>query len=129
MQNYRIILGIGIIEILIGFITLFFNLVTLIIGANAKTANALFFVIIAGSMSSLIGLGLLKFNKTAYQALIYFSSVIILTKFLILIGIIQLNGALETTIPGWIKTWISIFYHGAVIYFLKRPDVKEVFHV
>jgi hypothetical protein len=76
----------------------------------------------------LIGIGLLLFKKPAYQLLLYFSSVIILSKILIWLEVLQLNGALETTIPSEIKRSISLLYHVSIIYFLTRPGVKKLFH-
>ena len=128
MQSYRTIVIIGTIEILIGLITVLLNIVTLLLLANDKSPNVLAFVIIAGCLSTLIGVGLLKFHKKAYDLLLYFSSVIILSKVLIIFGIIQLNGALETTVPGPVKSSISILYHSFILYYLKRPDIKSIFH-
>src|SRR5262245_29747782 len=82
MQTYRAVLIIGIIEVLIGTITLFGNLIFIILDLNNKSGNVLAFILITGCMSGMIGVGILKFNKIAYNLLIYFSSVIILTKFL-----------------------------------------------
>lgn len=128
MKNYRFVLFLGCIEILIGLVTLFFNFFSLIFGSNTKSPNVLFFVTIAAVASFSIGIGILKFYKIAYQSLLYFSSVIILTKILILLGVIHLDGALETTVPNPVKTFVSIFYHGFVIYYLLKPDIKNIFH-
>ncbi len=128
MKNYRFVLFLGCIEVLIGLVTIFFNFFTLILGTNTKSPNVLFFVTIAATASFSIGVGILKFYKIAYQSLLYFSSVIILTKILILLGIIHLDGSLETTVPGPVKTLVSIAYHGFVIYYLLKPDIKNLFH-
>jgi NADH:ubiquinone oxidoreductase subunit K len=128
IKNYRFVLLLGCIEILIGLVTLFFNFFSLIFGTNTKSPSVLFFVTIAAVASSAIGVGILKFYKIAYQSLLYFSSVIVLTKILILMGVIHLDGALETTVPSSVKTLISIFYHGFVIYFLLKPEIKRNFH-
>lgn len=128
LKNYRFVLFLGCIEILIGLVTLFFNFFALIFGTNTKSPSVLFFVTIAAVSSFSIGVGILKFYKIAYQSLLYFSSVIILTKILILLGVIHLDGALETTVPSPVKTFVSIFYHGFVIYYLLKPDIKNIFH-
>ena len=128
MQNYRFILAIGVTEILIGGITLFFNFVTLALSQNNKPSSVLFFVIITGVASILLGIGFLKFDKTAYKLLLYFASVIMLSKILLMMDVIQLNGALETTIPGPVKNTVSILYHGFVIYYLNKPGIKRIFH-
>ena len=128
IKNYRFVLFLGCIEILIGLITLFFNFFSLIFGTNTKSPNVLFFVTIAAVSSFSIGVGILKFYKIAWQSLLYFSSVIILTKILILLGVIHLDGELETTVPSPVKTFVSIFYHGFVIYYLLKPDIRNIFH-
>ena len=128
MRHYRIILTIGIIEICIGGSTLLSNFLILALSQNNKSFNVFCFVLIAGIISTLLGIGLLKFRKEAYLLLLYFSSVILLSKILIIMNVIQLNGALETTVPGPIKNIISIIYHGFVIAYLNKPGIKQIFH-
>ena len=127
LKTYRPILVIGTIEIIIGAVTLLTNLVTLALSINRKSPNVLLFVVVTGILSSLIGVGLLKFSKVAYQLLIYFSSVIILSKTLILMDIFQLNGSFETMLPSSLRSCISIIYHSFVIFYLMQKDVREVF--
>lgn len=142
MKNYRIILIIGIIEILLGSSALLGNFITLLLGINDKTPNVLLFVAVAGSISTLLGIGILKFNKRAYQILLYFSTVIILSKICILLDIIQLNGALEVSVHralsiplsetfknfmADLKNWISIIYHAAIIYYLSKKEIQTLF--
>ncbi len=128
MQHYRLVLIIGALEILIGSVTVLFNLTTLALSLNAKSPNVLAFVLVSGIMSILIGFGILNLKKPAYQLLLYFSSVILLSKFLIFMEILHLNGALETTIPGPLKNISSIAYHSLVIFYLKKSGVKQIFH-
>lgn len=128
MKNYRAVLVIGLIEIFIGGVTLIGTLGALVLSLNTKTANVLLFVLITGIMSTLLGVGILKFKKFAYQFLLYFSSVIILTKLLIFADIMHLNGELTTFIPSTIKNSISIVYHGLVVYYLSKPGIKDLFH-
>ena len=128
MKYYRPVLLIGAIEILIGSVTIVFNLITLGLSQNNKSFSVLCFVLAAGGMSTLIGIGILKLKTLAYQSLLYFSSVIILSKLLIYLDVIQLNGALETTVPGPVKNILSIIYHGSVIAYLCKPDIKRMFH-
>lgn len=128
MKHYRLILIIGAVEVMIGTITVLFNLITLSLGANNKSPNVLAFVVVSGIASLLIGLGILNLKKLAYQLLLYFSSVVILSKFLVFAGVISLNGALETTIPAPLKTICSIVYHSLVIFYLKKSGVKQIFH-
>ncbi len=127
MTHVKTISIIGIIEILVGGTTLALTSLTFFLGTTQKHPNVLAFVLLTSCVSTLIGIGLLKSNKLAYQALLYFSSVIVLSKVLIFLGIIQLNGALGTQIPDSLKNIISIVYHSAVIYFLTHHTVREVF--
>ncbi len=127
MKHYQTILTIGITEIFIGGITFLLTIGSLVLSVNQKSPNVLTFVIVTSIISSLIGIGILKFNKVAYQTLLYFSSVILLSKILILMDIIQLNGELETTIHPDIKSGISILYHGFVIFYLQRAKIREIF--
>jgi len=128
MKHYRTVLTIGIIEICIGGSTLLSNLATLVQSQNNKSLGVLCFVLIAGALSASLGIGLLKCRKEAYLLLLYFSSIIILSKILIFMGVIQLNGALETTVPSPIKNIASIMYHGFVIAYLSKPGIKQIFH-
>ncbi len=128
MRHYRTVLFIGIIEIAIGGITLASNFITLALSHNSKSLSVLCFVVISGIISTLLGIGLLKFRKEAYLLLLYFSSVIILSKVLIFMNVIHLNGSLETSIPGAVKNTASIVYHGFVIAYLNKPDIKQIFH-
>jgi len=128
MGHFRTILIIGVIEICIGGATLLSTFGSLAAGTNTKTFNVLLFVIVASMVSTSIGIGILKFKKVAYDLLLYFSSVVLFSKLLIVMDIIQLNGALETAIPSYIKDSISIIYHGYVIYYLKKAEIKQVFH-
>ena len=128
MQYYRTVLIIGIIEILIGAVTLAVNVFSIITNTNTKAPNVLFFVIVASVISTLLGIGILKLKKIAYDLLLYFSSVVLLSKILILMDVINLNGALETTIPSTTKSLVSIGYHGFVLYYLMHGNIKEIFH-
>lgn len=127
MPRSKIIIVIAAIEILIGAITLCAIVFSLLTNSNAKTANVLIFVITTSCLSILLGIGLLSSKKMAYDLLIYFSSIIILSKILIFTNIIGLNGYLETSIPDPIKNSISIFYHSFVIAYLRRRNIRKLF--
>ena len=128
MQHFRSVLLIGSIEIGIGGITILGNLISLIIGINQKSPSVLLFVMVAGTISFLLGLGILKFKKLAYDLLLFFAYFVLLTKILILLGVFHLDGSLDNTIPAAFKSLISMGYHGFVIYYLKKPEIKEIFH-
>ena len=128
MQDYRFLLIIGIIEILIGGITFLTNIGSFVLGINPKSPGVMLFVLLAASTSTLIGVGILKFKRTAYNVLLYFSSVVLLSKLLIFMGVLQLNGALETTIPALWKRLVSAGYHAFLLYYLMKPGVRGIFH-
>ena len=142
MNKDEIIQRIGVIEILIGSSALLGNFISLALSLNTKTFNVLSFVIVTGCISVLIGIGILKFSKTAYDLLLYFSSIIILTKILVFFNIIELNGQLEISIHRALhiplaegfknfmigfKNAASVFYHAFVIYFLQQAEIKKLF--
>ena len=127
MKLFRGILVIGIIEILIGGLTLVGTFGAIILGISTKTPNVLFFVITAATVSTLIGVGILQLKAEAYHLLLYFSSVILLSKILFLFDIIHLNGTLATAVPVPAQNIISFLYHGYVIYYLRKEDVRPIF--
>ena len=127
MTKNRTIFYIGITEILIGGITLLGTFGSLVFSENEKTPNVLIFVILTAIASTLIGIGILKLRKLAHQSLVYFSSVIVFSKILMVGGIIQLNGALVTVIPGDVKDSVSLIYHTFLIIYLSREQNKQLF--
>ena len=127
VRGYRTILIIGLVEIFIGSLALISNLTALTFDTNPKDPAVLFFVTLTGTLSAFLGVGLIQFKKFAYQLLLYFSSVIILSKILIFLNIIELNGALDTSIPQSFKDLVSIAYHSFIIYFLTHSEVKKIF--
>ncbi|MCK5215897.1 MAG: hypothetical protein KAR05_11165 [Candidatus Omnitrophica bacterium] len=128
MKTYRAILIIGIIEILIGGVTLFFTLGSLLMSTNTKSLNVLLFVLTAATTSSLLGVGILKFKNIAYRLLVFFAAVVALSKMLIFLDVIRLNGSLETNIPPCFKNGVSMFYHIFLLYYLKKPKIKQIFY-
>jgi len=127
MVKNKVILSIGLIEISIGVITLFVTIGALLFSLNSKSPNVLIFVLITASISTLLGFGILIYSDLAYRLLIYFSSVILLSKILIFADIIRLNGTLETLIPLSSKNIVSIFYHAFVIIYLNIGSIKKQF--
>jgi hypothetical protein len=125
-HNWDIILF-GIIEILIGGVTLTAVLLSLFEGKSTKPLNVLLFVLFTALTSLGIGIGILRHNLNCYRLLLYFSSIIVLSKILIFAKIISINGALETTIPSPVKHIISIIYHSIIILYFTRNRVKEKF--
>lgn len=129
MKKYRKILIVGIIEILIGITTLLGTLFLLIFSLNTKEPNVIFFVTVAACSSTALGFGIIKTQKWAYYLLLYFASMIIFSKIMIFLNIIHLDSSLVSAVPNWLNHVVSLGYHGWLIYFLKRPKVKELFHI
>ena len=119
---------IGILEVAIGGATLLGLLISSAFLIHPKPPNVFTFVAITGTLSTFIGIGILKTWRLAYELLMYFSSVIILSKFLILADLIHLNNSIDVTLPTPIKSWISIIYHAFVLYYLSLEEVKQQFY-
>ena len=115
------------IEIFIGSITLIAATLSLIQGKSSKPPEVLIFVLSASILSVILGIGILRHNLTCYHLLLYFSSIIILSKILVFGRIITLSGALETAVPSSLKNMISILYHSLVIFYFTRPNVQKEF--
>ncbi len=127
MTKDKVILAIALTEILIGCVSLFSNILSLYLGGNIKTLNVFLFVTAAATVSLSLGLGLLNRRKAACQLLIYFSSVIILSKILIFAGIIRLDWTLEASMPAEWKNILSLIYHSFVILYLSRSEAGTYF--
>ena len=127
MKHNKILFAIALIEILIGIITFLAVFLSLVLSSNTKSPNVLIFVIVASLISTLLGMGILQHKKIACDLLIYFSSVVLLSKVLIFADILALNGTLETTLHPNLKNAMSILYHAFVIFYLNRKEIKESF--
>lgn len=127
MKHKCVIKLFAFIEILIGLITFIAVILSLIQGKSTKPIQVLIFVLATATISSYLGFGILKHNLKSYYLLLYFSSVIILSKILIFAKIITLNGALETTIPASFKDTVSILYHSLLIFYFTRKSTREQF--
>jgi len=117
----------AITEILIGLITLTAVILSLAQEKSIKSLEVLVFVLITAIISSGLGWGILRYKLLAYRLLLYFSSIIILSKILIFAKIITLTGALETTIPYSLKNITSVLYHSLLIFYFTRKSIKEKF--
>jgi len=114
-------------EVLIGAVTLFAIFLSLVQGKSAKPPEVLIFVLTTSILSMALGFGILRHNLTCYHLLLYFSSIVILSKILIFGGIITLSGTLETRVPSPLKNIISILYHSLLIFYFTRQSVKGLF--
>lgn len=117
----------GSIEILIGLLTFITVTISLILGNSAKPPMVWIFVLTASVISFSLGIGILRHNRYAYNYLLFFAVIIIISKILIFFKLINLTGALETTIPSAGKNTVSIIYHLILILYFKKASVKEKF--
>ena len=115
------------IEIAIGLITILGVSLSIILKFNTMPLNILSFVYVTSLLSLWLGVGLLNYNRKSYELLIFLAGVVIITKVLIFAQIIELNGALETTIPSNLKNIISVIYHAALLFYLNLGKVKKSF--
>lgn len=121
------ILFFSITEILIGTISLSALLSDMIIMPSAKSPEVVVFILGTALISISLGFGILKRSIDSYHLLLFFSTVIILSKILIFVNIISLNDTLETIVPSGLKNSISIIYHSLVILYFTRKPVKKQF--
>lgn len=125
-QGWGIIIF-GFIEIFIGSVTLIAVSTNLLIGKSTKPPEVLIFVLTTSFISLSLGLGILRRNLTSYHLLLFFATVILLSKILIFAKIIALTGALETTIAQSTKNTVSVIYHSLLIGYFIRPSVRRHF--
>jgi hypothetical protein len=128
MKNKFGVMLFAIIEIFIGLLTLAAVILSLAQGKSTKSLEVLVFVLITAIISNGLGWGILRYKLLAYRLLLYFSSIIILSKILIFAKIITLNGALETTLPSSLKNIISVLYHSLLILYFTRKSIREQFN-
>jgi len=125
-KNYGIIIF-GLIEISIGLVTLVGVIISLILGKSTKPPEVLIFVLTTASISLSLGIGILRRSLSSYHLLLFFATVIIISKILIFAKIITLSGALETNVPSSVKNIASIIYHGLLIFYFVQPSARKEF--
>ncbi|MEK6727855.1 MAG: hypothetical protein AABY28_04180 [Candidatus Omnitrophota bacterium] len=125
-RNYGIFIF-GLIEIGIGLITFFVVIASLILGKSTKPLEVVIFVLTTAAISFSLGLGVLRMNLRSYHLLLFFATVVILSKALIFAKIISLSGALEASIPSQAKNTISILYHILLVGYFISPKVRKAF--
>ncbi|MDD5005070.1 MAG: hypothetical protein PHS93_01020 [Candidatus Omnitrophica bacterium] len=121
------ILLLSTVEIAIGLITFTTLSFSIALNFNTKPLNILIFVYVTSTLSFFLGIGLLRFNRQAYELLMFLAWLVILSKILIFSKIIELNGALETIIPSNYKNFVSIIYHCLLLWYLNLRNVKSLF--
>ena len=127
MKVERLIRLIALAEMLIGLSTIFGLTVTTIMGLSTKSPNVFIFVLLSAGLSSAIGLGILNRQEWARNILVFFAGYVILTKALIFVKLLSLNGEIVTALPNSLKNYISVIYHIFVIIFFTRNPVKAFF--
>lgn len=126
LRNLGVIIF-GLVELIIGCVTLIAVILSLLLGESHKPLEVLVFVLTASAISLSLGVGILRYNLTSLRLLVFFSSVIILSKILIFAKIISLAGALETAVPSGLKNIISIVYHGLLLCYFNLPSIRRRF--
>ena len=117
----------GVIEVIIGAVTLFAVGASFFLEKSTKPPEVLIFVLTTSAISLSLGIGILKHSITSYRLLLYFATVIILSKILIFSRIIILSGALDTSLSQSTKNIISVIYHGLLVLYFIRPSVRAKF--
>jgi hypothetical protein len=120
---------IAVTELLIGLSTISSLITSSLLDACKKPLNVFLFVLVASMTSIAIGMGLFKRWRWAWLLLVFFSGYIVLTKVLLLFGLLIFNGEIITFIPSDIKNYISIFYHAFVVVYFTRKNVRRQFKV
>lgn len=120
---------IAVIELLIGLVTVSGLTIGTLIFGTEKTLNVYIFVLATSITSSLIGAGLLLRWRWAWLLIVFFSGYIVLTKLLLLFGLLVFTGEIITFIPTEAKDYISIFYHAFIVFYFTKKSVRSQFKV
>jgi hypothetical protein len=106
-------LFVGSVEIVIGVSTLVtcFLAQVGILGLPAKQNSVYIFVMASASASFVLGAGMLAAREWARVLLVFFSGYIVLTKFLIFLGLMSFNGEIIGLLPSTFKNLVSVAYH------------------
>ncbi len=123
----KIIRFIGLIECLIGIVTLGTIVVQPFMFDSSKTPAVLVFVGGTALISFAIGLGILRRNERTRAYLVYFSGYILIEKLLIFAGVLTLNGKIVQSVIGIPTDAISFIYHSIIVLFFIRPSVRRAF--
>ncbi len=126
-----VLITIGVIEILIGTVTLIgcFAVQTWgLPGVSVKPENVYIFVMASAGVSFILGIGILLGREWARKFLIIFSGYIVLTKLLIFSGLLSFTGQIMIMVPVRIKDLISLIYHALLIIILAciRQKARQV---
>ena len=120
---------IAVTELLIGFSTISSLVTSYLLHASRKPLNVFIFVLATSITSACIGVGLFKRHRLAWLLLVFFSGYIVLTKVLLLSGLMIFTGEIITFIPMDLKNFISIAYHAFIVFYFTRKNVRTQFKV
>jgi hypothetical protein len=127
MKFQKGIIVFGVIEICIGMLMFCDTFLYMLAGKPARPPEVIVFILATSLISTGLGIGVLRYHIHSYHLLLFFSSVIILSKILIFGHIISLNDALEAQFPFTLRNLTSIVYHGILIGYFMHPAVKKRF--
>ena len=121
------LLIISLTEIIIGTTTLAAVFFSVLNATYRKPLPVLLFVVATAVISLSLGIGVLRLRPESRRLLLFFSSVIIINKIMIFLGVLNFPGGLEVVLPDNLKNAASIFYHSLVIYYLTCGRVRNLF--
>ena len=116
-------------ELLIGMVTITGLFLSPAASFPEKPLNVFVFVLATAITSSAIGLGIFKRWRWAWLLLVFFSGYIVLTKALLLSGLMIFTGEIITFIPMDVKNFISIGYHGFIVAYFTGRRIRNQFQV
>jgi hypothetical protein len=120
---------IAVIELLIGLSTISSLMTSYLLDVSKKPLNVFIFVLATSITSACIGVGLFKRHRLAWLLLVFFSGYIVLTKMLLLTGLMIFTGEIIKFIPMDLKNYISIAYHTFIVFYFTRKSVRTQFKV
>lgn len=115
------------IELLIGLSTFISLIACAALSISKKPLNVFIFVIASATISAILGVGIINYKERARVILVFFSGYIVLTKILVIAGLLQLCCDIITFIPVHLKNGTSIIYHLFIALFFTRQNVKRHF--
>ncbi len=120
---------VAIAELMIGLITITGLFISQAFAFPQKPLNVFCFVLATAATSAVIGIGIFKRWRWAWLLLVFFSGYIVITKIMLLTGLLIFTGEIITFIPMDIKNYISIGYHSFIVIYFTRKRIRNDFQV
>ncbi len=117
------------IELLIGLITITGLTISYFGAFPQKPVNVFVFVLATAATSTAIGIGLFKRWRWAWLLLVFFSGYIVITKLMLLSGLLIFTGEIIRFIPTDVKNYISITYHSFIVLYFTRKHTRSLFQI